>query len=114
VRASGTARVTKGKGDGSPAARLDALEHNFEGLQTEFDAFRQDSQKEARELRAGLDAEQQARALATRNLSQQLENQAVGSADLQLVGLVWFAAGTIYATLPDLLAPLLRLAASSP
>lgn len=100
-KAWATARVTMGKSDGGPEARLDALEHNLGEFQKELDALRVVTQKDARELRARLEAEERARAATTSELAKQVEGQAVGAADGQLVGLAWFAMGSIYSTVPD-------------
>jgi len=88
---------------------LDAIEYNFAELQTEFDAFRRDAQQGTRDLRALLEEEQRARAAATGELTRRIEQQAVGSTDLQLVGLVWFVFGSVYSTVPDLVVSLLHL-----
>ena len=106
---SATGRVRRAMGSGSPEARLDAIEYNFAELQTEFDAFRRDAQQGTRDLRALLEEEQRARAAATGELTRRIEQQAVGSTDLQLVGLVWFVFGSVYSTVPDLVVSLLHL-----
>jgi hypothetical protein len=105
--ASATARVRRGIGDGSAEARLDAIEYNVGELQSEFDGFRRDIQQDTRALRTQLDAETRARSNDTGALAKRIEEQAVGSADLQLTGLVWFVFGSIYSTVPDLVVWLL-------
>jgi hypothetical protein len=106
--ASGRVRVTQGTGDGSPEARMAALEHNFGELQREVDTLRTSSEKESRELKAQIEAAKVEHTTAARELTRELESLAIGSSDVQLVGLAWFIVGSIYATVPDLLVPLIR------
>jgi hypothetical protein len=95
------ARLRRDKGDGSVDARLRAIEFNFGELEKELDALRERTQREANDLSVRLQDEKNARSAADRDLGTRLQKQAVGSADWQLVGLIWFVSGSIYSTVPD-------------
>lgn len=93
-------RCIRGKGDGSPEARLDALEQNLAQLQTELDNSMSVAKAQAEQLGAKLQAEKNERIATTRDLGVRLERQAIGDADPQSVGVLFFVAGIVYATAP--------------
>lgn len=100
----GIGRVSAGPGDGSVGARLDAIERNIGHLGEEIDVLRAKTSKDMRDLQGRLDVKANQWAELGRELSRKIENQAVGSADLQLVGLLWFVSGSFFSTFATCLA----------
>jgi hypothetical protein len=91
-------RDRRGKGDGSVEARLAALEYNLDALQTEADTA---PKEESDRLRVLLRAEEHARKETDQHLGDRIEEQAVGSPDVQIASLLFFVSGVIWATAPD-------------
>jgi hypothetical protein len=91
--------VRTGKDDNSPHSRLRALEENLKNLDDDVAAFRASTVKRFSDLAAELKVETQRRHAATEDLSTRLADTAVGGADWQFVGLIWFITGTIFLAL---------------
>jgi hypothetical protein len=108
IMESADVRSTRSKGDGSTGARLDALEHDLADLQTQLEDCRRASREDAKILRRQVEYERNARVAATADLEKRIEKQAIGSANWQIVGLLWFVSGIFYATAPDDLIQLVR------
>lgn len=92
-------RVGRGRGDYSPHARILALETNLKSLEHDFDSFRVAQKRELLELREQLKAQGEQHQQATQELAVRVASTAVGSADMQTIGLTWFVAGSIASTL---------------
>jgi hypothetical protein len=99
--ASAWGRVGYNPADESPQAQIDALKKSFESLQGEFDVYRNETRKEMTALAAKIIDEKSAREKDVAEIGRQLEEQAVGSADIQLFGLMLFIVGTFYAAIPQ-------------
>lgn len=95
---SARGRVRTPPGD-TVDSRLTALEKNFANLESEVDGNRREAEREVAALRTSLTAEAAERAARDAGLEKLIEEHAVGSADWQIVGLVWFIAGSVFSML---------------
>ena len=103
VTVSGYARVRDNPADSSTSARIDALQKNHELLQQEVDLLRERVDAAARDLAARIEGETRSRAQLESDVQSRFRETAVGNADLQTTGLIWFVTGTIFATAaPDI------------
>jgi hypothetical protein len=107
VQGSVNAKQRRGLLDESVTTRLGALEFNLGQIDQALDSLRLDVQKRANDLSGRMDAERDNRDAALQELAGKVEDQAVGSAGLQLVGLALFVAGIVYGTVPADVAGLL-------
>jgi hypothetical protein len=96
----GRAKVRQNPKSSSVEDRIAALEENLARVDTYVDQIAEASEKRDAELKIALEAQGKASAAAVEDLRKRLRDQAVGSADLQFVGLLWFIAGCIYSSIP--------------
>lgn len=93
-------KARRGQGDGSVTTRLEALEYNLGEIDRGIDDLRRDLQTLSHATNEKIAAEREARSATMTELTGKIEDQAVGSTDLQLLGLVLFVAGAVYGTVP--------------
>ena len=83
------------------------LERLIDGIETQLGKLQDDLEREGEKLREMLAAERRARDEAQERLQEGLRNLAVGGIRLQMIGVLWLAAGVILANWSAELAGLL-------
>ena len=104
----GRARATVRAGpDSTLEQRVALLERLIDGIETQLGKLQDDLEREGEKLREMLAAERRARDEAQERLQEGLRNLAVGGIRLQMIGVLWLAAGVILANWSAELAGLL-------